>query len=151
MRFALKRMRLRQRSVVPAHGPRHDQRQQPAFDHESPPADPGPVGIGHDMVTAVSATARPAPATEAADLIARARGLAGRVAARAEAHDRDGSFPFENFEELFKSGLLSLTIPAALGGSGAGAQTVARVLQIIGQARAEEPVSKTRGKGAGPL
>jgi len=86
------------------------------------------------MVTAVSTSARPGPAPEAADVIARARDLAGRFATRAEAHDRDGSFPFENFEELFKSGLLSLTIPIALGGSEAGAQTVARVLQIIGQA-----------------
>ena len=86
------------------------------------------------MVTAVSTSARPAPAAEAADLIARASDLAGRFATRADAHDRDGSFPFENFEELFKSGLLSLTIPIALGGSEAGAQTVVRVLQIIGQA-----------------
>jgi alkylation response protein AidB-like acyl-CoA dehydrogenase len=85
-------------------------------------------------VTAASTSALPAPAPQAADLIARARVVAGPFAARAEGHDRDGSFPFENFEELFKSGLLSLTIPVALGGSGAGVQTVARVLQIIGQA-----------------
>jgi alkylation response protein AidB-like acyl-CoA dehydrogenase len=78
---------------------------------------------------ASSAHAAPLP-----DPIARARGLADRFAARAEAHDRDGSFPFENFKDLSKAGLLSLTVPTAHGGAGAGAQTVARVLQIIGKA-----------------
>ncbi len=46
--------------------------------------------------------------------------LASRFAGRAEAHDREGSFPFENFEELRQAGYLTLTVPRAYGGSGAG-------------------------------
>ena len=49
-------------------------------------------------------------------------------------HDRDGSFPFRNFEDLSEAGLLALTVPAALGGGGAGAAEVARILGIIGKA-----------------
>ncbi|MGY4481388.1 alkylation response protein AidB-like acyl-CoA dehydrogenase [Bradyrhizobium sp. LM3.2] len=68
------------------------------------------------------------------DYIARAEALAGAFAARAAEHDRTGSFPFENFRELSDAGLLSLTVPAAHGGAGAGAQYAARVLGIIGKA-----------------
>ena len=55
-------------------------------------------------------------------------------AARAAEHDRTASFPFENFRELAEAGLLSLTVPAALGGAGAGAEYAANVLGIIGNA-----------------
>ena len=85
------------------------------------------------MVSAAS-TARAAPSADIGDLIGRVQAVADRCAARAEAHDRDGSFPFENFEDLAKVGLLSLPIPAALGGAGAGATEIARVLRIIGKA-----------------
>ncbi|WP_204307248.1 acyl-CoA dehydrogenase family protein, partial [Enterobacter hormaechei] len=44
------------------------------------------------------------------------------------------SFPFENFADLSREGLLALTVPAALGGSGAGARDATRVLGIIGKA-----------------
>jgi alkylation response protein AidB-like acyl-CoA dehydrogenase len=66
--------------------------------------------------------------------IARALRLAEVFAARAPAHDRDASFPFENFVDLSREGLLALTVPAALGGSGAGARDAIRVLGIIGKA-----------------
>ncbi|VIO70160.1 acyl-CoA dehydrogenase family protein [Bradyrhizobium ivorense] len=66
--------------------------------------------------------------------IARALKLADVIAARAPAHDRDASFPFENFADLSREGLLALTVPAALGGIGAGARDTARVLGIIGKA-----------------
>ena len=85
------------------------------------------------MVSAVS-TARAAPSADMADLIGRVQALADRFAARAETHDRHSSFPFENFEDLAKAELLSLPVPIALGGAGAGAREVARVLQIIGRA-----------------
>src|SRR4051812_17703840 len=68
------------------------------------------------------------------DYIARAEALAEAVAARAAEYDRTGSFPFENFRELSEAGLLSLTVPAAHGGAGAGARYAARVLGIIGKA-----------------
>ena len=85
------------------------------------------------MVSAVS-TAWAAPSADMAVLIGRVQALADRFAARAEAHDRDGSFPFENFEDLAEAGLLSLLVPAALGGAGAGAADIARVLQMVGKA-----------------
>jgi alkylation response protein AidB-like acyl-CoA dehydrogenase len=87
------------------------------------------------MVTSIaSAAVRPAVPPSEAEIIARASQLAGRFAERAAVHDRDASFPFENFEDLSEAGLLSLTIPVALGGAGAGALTVASVLRIFGKA-----------------
>jgi hypothetical protein len=64
----------------------------------------------------------------------RAKTLAAGFAARAAHHDRDASFPFENFDQLSDAGLLALTVPAALGGSGASALDAARVINIIGKA-----------------
>jgi alkylation response protein AidB-like acyl-CoA dehydrogenase len=64
----------------------------------------------------------------------RASLLASEFAARAGLHDRDGSFPFENFNGLSEAGLLSLTVPAALGGSGAGALDAARIVNVLGKA-----------------
>ena len=64
------------------------------------------------------------------DHVARASLLAKAFAERAPIHDRDGSFPFRNFEDLSEAGLLALTVPAALGGGGAGAAEAARILGI---------------------
>jgi alkylation response protein AidB-like acyl-CoA dehydrogenase len=82
----------------------------------------------------VTTAAREAVRPPEPDYVARASLLAARFAERAAAHDRDASFPFENFEDLSQAGLLSLTAPAALGGGGAGAGETARVLGIIGKA-----------------
>jgi len=46
----------------------------------------------------------------------RAEALAARFAARAARHDREGSFPFENFAELREEGYLKLTVPRDYGG-----------------------------------
>jgi alkylation response protein AidB-like acyl-CoA dehydrogenase len=60
------------------------------------------------------------PKTERqAELIALADALAARFAARADAVDREGRFPAENFRELHESGYLALTIPQEFGGLGA--------------------------------
>jgi alkylation response protein AidB-like acyl-CoA dehydrogenase len=72
--------------------------------------------------------------SDAPDHVARASELAETIAERAAAHDRDASFPFENFDDLAKAGLLALTVPAALGGTGAGARDTVRILTIIGKA-----------------
>lgn len=50
------------------------------------------------------------------DWVARARNLATRFAERAARHDRDGTFPFENFEELRDAGFFTLTVPRSHGG-----------------------------------
>ncbi|WP_024509245.1 acyl-CoA dehydrogenase family protein [Bradyrhizobium sp. ARR65] len=68
------------------------------------------------------------------DLFERASELAARFAERAGAHDREASFPFENFKDLSEAGLLALTVPAALGGLGAGARDAARILGVFGKA-----------------
>jgi alkylation response protein AidB-like acyl-CoA dehydrogenase len=60
--------------------------------------------------------------------------LQTKFAERAEEHDRDGSFPFENFSLLHEFGLLSLTIPRDVGGGGANLATTARVIRVIAQA-----------------
>lgn len=52
-------------------------------------------------------------------LVEMAGGLAERFAGRAERHDRDGTFPHENFADLHAAGYLALTIPRELGGDGA--------------------------------
>jgi alkylation response protein AidB-like acyl-CoA dehydrogenase len=56
----------------------------------------------------------------AADAIATAQRLAPRFAARAAGHDRDGSFPMEDFADLRAAGLFGLMVPTRLGGTGAG-------------------------------
>jgi len=88
------------------------------------------------MVRAVfrsTALGQSAPPQEA-DLVVRATALAARFGERAPIHDREASFPFENFRELSEAGLLALTVPAALGGFGAGAREASRILGIIGKA-----------------
>ncbi|MBI1814997.1 MAG: acyl-CoA/acyl-ACP dehydrogenase [Deltaproteobacteria bacterium] len=51
-------------------------------------------------------------------LVTLARRLAARCAERAARHDRDASFPFDDFADLHREGYLALTIPTALGGRG---------------------------------
>ena len=45
--------------------------------------------------------------------------LTQALAANAERYDRSGQFPADNFSLLHRHGLLSLTVPRALGGGGA--------------------------------
>jgi alkylation response protein AidB-like acyl-CoA dehydrogenase len=53
------------------------------------------------------------------DLVELAGGLADRFAERAAEHDRDATFPFENYDEMREAGYLGLTVPEELGGHGA--------------------------------
>lgn len=57
--------------------------------------------------------------------------LAAEFAGRADGHDRDGSFPFANFERLKAAGLLALTTPGEVGGHGAGLAETGRVVSGI--------------------
>lgn len=61
------------------------------------------------------------------DPLAEARRLAPRFAARAAAHDRDGSFPVDDFADLRSAGLFGLLVPVELGGAGAGFADYAEV------------------------
>ncbi|MBN3908969.1 MAG: acyl-CoA/acyl-ACP dehydrogenase [Nostoc sp. NMS1] len=61
----------------------------------------------------------------------RVETLAKDFATRAGTHDKEGSFPFENFTALHEAKLLSLTIPRELGGEGLGLTTICRVIEGI--------------------
>src|SRR5579883_1383172 len=54
-----------------------------------------------------------------ARLIALAGELADDFATRAAEHDRDNTFPFENFQRMRETKYLALTVPERLGGLGA--------------------------------
>lgn len=56
------------------------------------------------------------------------------IAAAAAGHDREGSFPFDSLARLRDGGILSLTVPSALGGGGAGLALAAEAVQRIGSA-----------------
>jgi alkylation response protein AidB-like acyl-CoA dehydrogenase len=64
------------------------------------------------------------PTVQQQRVAALADDLAARFAARADAHDRDGSFPFENYADLHAAGYLRLAIPREYGGDGADAFTM---------------------------
>jgi alkylation response protein AidB-like acyl-CoA dehydrogenase len=64
-------------------------------------------------------------------LTTTARELAADFAQRAAAHDRDRSFPFENFDALHSSGLLNLIVPVERGGLGGGLREIIAVIGAI--------------------
>ena len=66
-----------------------------------------------------------------ADPIEAARRLAQDFARDASAHDRDGTFPFANFDALHAAGLLWLTVSRAAGGKGAGLDVARRVVMEV--------------------
>src|SRR6202034_1084584 len=90
-----------------------------------------PARIGRNMV---SAARKELPMDATPTIFDKANLLASEFAARAAQHDRDASFPFENFDRLSEAGLLALTVPAALGGTGAAALDAARVIGIFAKA-----------------
>ncbi|MBA4179539.1 MAG: acyl-CoA dehydrogenase [Anaerolinea sp.] len=65
------------------------------------------------------------------DWVAIAKGLAPGFAARAAEHDREGSFPFENFRELREAGFFRLTVPRSHGGEEASLTTFLRVQEEL--------------------
>ena len=65
------------------------------------------------------------------NLDARLPDLTRRFAATADRHDRDSSFPFENFTALHEAGLLTLSAPTALGGLGGDLPTALKVIQAV--------------------
>jgi len=71
------------------------------------------------------------------ELVARARRLAlDRFAPRAERHDREASFPFEDYADLREARLLALCVPERHGGLGASYETYCLVAEQIAQGNA---------------
>src|SRR5437773_2639137 len=69
-----------------------------------------------------------------ADLIERARAFGARVLApRAAQHDRDATFPIENFRDMHKEGLLAICVPRAVGGAGASFKTYCLAAAELGR------------------
>lgn len=62
-----------------------------------------------------------------------ARRHAERFRERAERHDRENSFPFEDFEEMRESGYLAITVPEELGGAGAGLLALCRAQEALAE------------------
>ena len=64
----------------------------------------------------------------------RARALAReRFAPRAERHDRDASFPFDDYADLRAAGFLGLCVPERYGGLGADYETYCLVAEQLAQ------------------
>ena len=57
--------------------------------------------------------------------------LAASFAERAQEHDRDASFPHENYEQMRETGFLGLTVPVELGGMGAGLYDMCMALERL--------------------
>lgn len=86
--------------------------------------------MDHNKKTAASKSDRHSPRCYAqlmfpknesqADLLKVAERLADKFATSAAEHDREGSFPTENFEEMKAAGYLAAAIPEEYGGSGHG-------------------------------
>jgi alkylation response protein AidB-like acyl-CoA dehydrogenase len=67
------------------------------------------------------------------ELLGTAAELGARFEKRAEQHDREASFPFDDFADLRDAGFLALCIPAAYGGLGADFSTYGRVARELGR------------------
>ncbi|MEH3107899.1 MAG: acyl-CoA/acyl-ACP dehydrogenase [Sphingomonas fennica] len=82
-------------------------------------------------MTATLALTRPTPPAPARPSDETLAAITASLAARAEEHDRAGTFPAANFALLARHGLIGLTVPQALGGQGAGLADALRVLAAV--------------------
>ncbi|MFC9329854.1 acyl-CoA dehydrogenase family protein [Kitasatospora sp. NPDC057015] len=86
----------------------------------------------------------PAPAGGDPALLAEAFARLPRVvdllAARAEEHDRDATFPYQGIEAAHEAGLLTLTVGRRFGGAGASLAETVRVLAQLGRGDASVAV-----------
>src|SRR5882757_10068220 len=71
---------------------------------------------------------------EEAALIAKARRFGARVLApRAAKHDREATFPIENFRDMHPEGLLGICVPKEHGGAGASFRTYCLAAAELGR------------------
>ncbi|WP_158882072.1 acyl-CoA dehydrogenase family protein [Amycolatopsis anabasis] len=68
---------------------------------------------------------------EQLELVDRAGKLADVFAERAAEHDRENTFPVQNYEDLREAGFLRLSVPTELGGLGAGLPEIVPVLERL--------------------
>jgi alkylation response protein AidB-like acyl-CoA dehydrogenase len=69
-----------------------------------------------------------------AALIAKARAFGARVLApRAAMHDREATFPIENFRDMHGEGLLAICVPESEGGAGASFRTYCLAAAELGR------------------
>ena len=66
-----------------------------------------------------------------ADLVSTASSLAREFATRADEIDREGVFPFENFDRMAQEGFLGLTAPVEFGGFGGDLVDMLEVLEKL--------------------
>src|SRR5262245_36398718 len=77
------------------------------------------------------------PSARQQDLIDRARRLAlERFAPRAATHDREASFPYDDYADLRAEGFLGLCVPERFGGLGADYETYCLVAEQLAQGNA---------------
>ncbi|MCS6773022.1 MAG: acyl-CoA dehydrogenase family protein [Anaerolineae bacterium] len=67
------------------------------------------------------------------ELLATASALANQFATRAEAHDREASFPFDNVADLKAAQLPLVPVPVEFGGDGLGLYACVHILQRLAQ------------------
>lgn len=89
-----------------------------------------PIGPTETRPMTLSA-ALVSPAPEPLDLDAVLQSVTLALAATAGEHDRLGTFPAANFALLHEHGLLALTVPRALGGTGADLPTARKVIAAV--------------------
>lgn len=67
------------------------------------------------------------------ELVDRVRALGPEIERRAVIHDREASFPHENFADFRANGLLSVCVPERFGGGGASYADYVRVSEEVGR------------------
>ncbi|WP_344446883.1 acyl-CoA dehydrogenase family protein, partial [Kitasatospora nipponensis] len=89
------------------------------------------------MSTRTDDPAVPGPSTATRSALATALAGLPRVvdllAARAEEHDRDATFPYQGIEAVHEAGLLTLTVGQRFGGPGGSLADTVRVLAELGR------------------
>jgi alkylation response protein AidB-like acyl-CoA dehydrogenase len=79
--------------------------------------------------------------TRQKDLYEMVSKLADSFKDRSEQHDREGSFPFENMEELKKSGYTRLSLPKDMGGEGISLYELVLLQERLAQGDASTALS----------
>jgi SfnB family sulfur acquisition oxidoreductase len=85
-------------------------------------------------VTVTSQLRPEVPVLSAGEAVAVAQALAAEFAPGAAERDRERRLPYDEVEQIKASGLLSLTVPAYLGGPGLPPSTVSAVFAVLAEA-----------------